>query len=682
MPLIAEFVGTITAFVAAHMYWIGVAIFLATTLESMAIVGSIFPGMSIVIALAGIAASLGANIWVLVAWCAAGAVLGDGASYWLGHRYGDRLRGVWPFSGNPQLLDRGVGFFHRYGGMSIVVGRFLPFTRAVVPLAAGMLGMNPARFFVANVLSAIGWALLSILPAAGLGLAFTVINAASSRVAVMLGVIVAVFLSAWIFAQVTARLLLPWFDILWAKAYRALEGRSDRATRFLGDLFGSTRRPTTASVAWLIVTMGLAAAFAGVLEDVVTGDPLVRADIAINHIFQIFRTPLGDGIMVAITLMGDSVVVMAASAVLLAGLAILRAWRTFGLAFVALAGTALFVPLLKLILHKPRPIEIYSGASAFGFPSGHSAFAGVLLGLVAVIGTRGLSRNAQAAVWTMAFTVSIMIGLSRIYLSAHWPSDVIGGLLFGWTMAGLFGLFEERLGDRAVRPVLIGLATTASLFLAWGVHATASFSDSLVRYTPRESVADVTQKDWTDTGWKGLPAARIDLKGEFEEPLILQVAATPDRIGKALAAAGWSRPPAMGWRDAAQFVGRERSLAALLPLPLLHNGSTPVLTMIAPEVGAGPRRRIVRRTVVRLWRSDARIADAPGRPFIYLASLTEEWVLHPLAGINVLRDAPASPQQVARLVAVLAGNPALRVRPALTVQTPKGPWLVMPRNGS
>ncbi len=654
--MLGSYISQIVAFISAHTQWIGFAVFTATALESIAIIGSIFPGMSVVIALSGIAASLGANIWGLVVWCVAGAVLGDGVSFWLGLRFGTRLKRTWPLSKTPELLDKSVVFFQRHGAKSIVLGRFIPVTRAVIPVAAGMLGMSPMRFYTANILSAIGWGLISVLPAAGLGMAFTFINAASSRVAFLFVIMLTIVFVAWILANVTTRLVLPWFETLFARLYDCHEEKANSWTHLFVRVFGAQRRPAVASVAWLAVTIVLAAAFVGILEDIVSGDPLVRADVAINHFVLAFRTSLGDEIMVAITAMGDFSVVAWTSAVLLAGLLIMRAWRTFGLAVSALAGTALFVSLLKWLLHKPRPIELYSGMDAFSFPSGHAAFAGVLWGIVAVLITRGLSRGAQAFIWSIAFSVSILIGLSRIYLSAHWPSDVMGGLLFGWAMAGVFALFEERIGDKAVRPVLLGGVTALCLVVVWSFHSFATFDESMARYTPRQTVVDTTNHDWLEGGWASFARARVDLGGEYEEPLSLQFGVPLKRIETTLQSAGWRRAPPWGWRELILFVGTHAFLAQWAPLPLLHNGKAPVLTMIAPD--ATQKRRVV----LRLWRTATRIVDVPGKPFVVLSSLRQERLEHPLTWINVLREKPVRAQTKATLVSVLRATASLRVR--------------------
>jgi membrane protein DedA with SNARE-associated domain len=65
-------------------------------------------------------------------------------SYWVGRRWGDRLRGIWPFSRYPQLLERGETLFRRNAFKSILVARYVGAIRPFVPAIAGIARM-PCR---------------------------------------------------------------------------------------------------------------------------------------------------------------------------------------------------------------------------------------------------------------------------------------------------------------------------------------------------------------------------------------------------------------------------------------------------------------------------------------------------------------------------------------------------------
>jgi undecaprenyl-diphosphatase len=147
-------------------------VFLAAIIEAVAVLGILVPGTPILMAVAGAAAMAGQPMLPFLALSVAGAVIGDFLSFWVGKRFSGRLRGVWPFSSRPALMENAGNFFERYGFYSVALCRFVPVLRSTVPLVAGMAGMRQRRFVIANVASALVWAPVHIYPAqlAGLSL--------------------------------------------------------------------------------------------------------------------------------------------------------------------------------------------------------------------------------------------------------------------------------------------------------------------------------------------------------------------------------------------------------------------------------------------------------------------------------------------------------------------------------
>lgn len=142
----------------------GGVVFTIALAESLAIVGVLVPG---VIILFGAGTLIGAGVldfWSLCAWAIAGAVIGDGLSFWLGHHF-EYLTQRWRwFRLHPDHLKRGIAFFEEYGDLSIALGRFFGPIRAIVPLVAGLMRMPPRRFYIANILSALVWAPAYLIP--------------------------------------------------------------------------------------------------------------------------------------------------------------------------------------------------------------------------------------------------------------------------------------------------------------------------------------------------------------------------------------------------------------------------------------------------------------------------------------------------------------------------------------
>jgi membrane protein DedA with SNARE-associated domain len=87
------------------------------------------------------------NPWPLLGAAIAGAIFGDGLSFWLGRRYHREILLRWPLNRYPQFIDRSEVFIKTYGGASVFLARFIAVVRAFVPLVAGILGMSSRQFY-------------------------------------------------------------------------------------------------------------------------------------------------------------------------------------------------------------------------------------------------------------------------------------------------------------------------------------------------------------------------------------------------------------------------------------------------------------------------------------------------------------------------------------------------------
>lgn len=107
--------------------------------------------------------------------------------------------------------------------------------------------------------------------------------------------------------------------------------------------------------------------------------------------------------------------------------------------------------LLKLVFMRPRPsfFAPLTAATGYSFPSGHTLNAVVLAGLLGLLAAQGRSRRARVVIAVLVACSVGLVGLSRVYLGVHYPSDVLGSVLFGvaWLLGTCY-LFA-RLCDRA-----------------------------------------------------------------------------------------------------------------------------------------------------------------------------------------------------------------------------------------
>jgi membrane protein DedA with SNARE-associated domain len=162
--VVTDWIETLTHFVADHA-WLGyLTLFLAALLEAVPVVGSVIPGSTIILALSALVPSGDLNlVWVLLS-AAAGAVIGDGSAFWVGHVQQRRILEAWPLSKYPGVVAQSEAFFNRFGALAVFFGRFVPPIRAFVPVTAGALGMAPLKFYTVNILAVFLWAPAHVLP--------------------------------------------------------------------------------------------------------------------------------------------------------------------------------------------------------------------------------------------------------------------------------------------------------------------------------------------------------------------------------------------------------------------------------------------------------------------------------------------------------------------------------------
>ncbi len=601
-----HYLNTLLAFITHHSGLAYGAIFLVSLSESLALVGLIVPGTVIMFGVGAIVATGSLGLKPVLLLAAAGAIAGDGISYWLGRHYQEELRRIWPFSHHPGMLKNGEIFFLRHGGKSVLLGRFVGPVRPVIPVVAGMLGMGPVPFFVVNVLSAIGWAFAYILPGVFFGTSLAVAGAVSTRLAVLIFLILG---TCWGFIWLGRKLVLLaarrgpiWIAALkgWVAADTPVHKVVLPVKRFLFNLF-LRQHEEELFLGFLVVTLFAAGwGFLGVLQDVLAKDPLVMADQAVYHLFQFLRTPWADRIFVAVTELGDSFVDICLTAAVLLVLLGKRCYRTAGFWALAALGGIVGVQLLKWLIHLPRPVAIYHGASAFGFPSGHTTMNVILYGFLAIILVRGLSSTWRWGIFVGVLLISFIIAVSRLYLGAHWLSDVLGGFCIGTSWAALLGIAYLKRPDDGVPRRLLGLVAALVIVIAGGWHVTQRHANDLTFYAPQQNVRSMPLATWLADGWRDFPAWRIDMAGERKQPLTIQWAGSPDELSRYLSTKGWQHPPALNLKNFLAMLSPDTPTEKLPVLPRLHSGRVDCLRLVH-EV-------MLQRWLLRLWPSDFRIA--------------------------------------------------------------------------
>ena len=613
-------------FIGLHPTLAIAAAFLVSAVEALPIIGLFSPSTVVLVGLGGLVGLGKVSFWPIFIATILGAAIGDAISYSAGRIYKERFAEIWPFTRYRRLWVAGQRHFDRHGGKSIVIGRFIPGIKPVVSGVAGMMGMGVFRFTILNLLSAIAWAAVHILPGVSAGLALIGLNVISKRLAVFIGVLVIGTIVAMWLMKVVIGLGLRYLTRFQMALVDWANGRNDQVGYAIERLAAPHHADFRLFVVMNMILIGTIISFVALLEDIMTKDAVVRFDQSFGQFLQSLRTTWTDIAMVDVTMLADWLVT---SAIGIVGCIVLLIHGRFRLAaglLIALVSTMTFVQGMKLLVHAQRPIDIYSGLDAFSFPSGHATMTATLYSVLGWIAFRGAGATLGKVAVGVCVTLITLVAFSRIYLGAHWPSDVAAGLLFGVSATTIFALVFRSYEMPRHATIRLIAACAATLLIVGSWHIEREFGHTLSLYAPQTQPAIALSKPWRDGGWMELPIYRIDLAGETEEPLLLQWRGSTNALQDDLLKQGWLVEPAWSMAALNALVRPDTGPASLPVIPMFNAGRPQAIAMIRPgEQG---------RFVLRAWPQHA---GEPGKPAveILLGSILFERVEHPLNQLSI-----------------------------------------------
>ena len=149
------------------------------------------------------------------------------------------------------------------------------------------------------------------------------------------------------------------------------------------------------------------------------------------------------------TALGGMGVVGLVTGVICLYMALSRRWSTLWLLLIVVAGSLLFNQLLKAGFNRPRPDLVPHGMVVYqaSFPSGHAMLAASIYLTLGTLLARMQKQRFQAVlIMGTAILVTVLVGISRVYLAVHWPSDVLAGWVAGsiWATACWLALSQLR----------------------------------------------------------------------------------------------------------------------------------------------------------------------------------------------------------------------------------------------
>lgn len=619
---------SLLAWIGTHPVAAGAVIFVIALCDALIVLGAIVPALPLLFAVGMLIGLDQVSGPYAVACAATGAFIGDALSFWVGHRWGPQLRNHWPFRKYPQLLERGETMFRRNAFKSILVARYVGPIRPFVPAVAGMLRMRLRRYLPASALAAVSWAVLFLAPGWILGEAYDAVAAVAGRLALVGGLLLVALALVWAAVLHTYRWFAAHADALlarglaWSHAHPVL-GRYSEA------VFDPQRRESVslAVLAVLLLVMGwLWFAFLALVLG--HGEPL-GVDLALHRLMHSLRNPLADRPLAALAALGDWPVLTPAFALVLGYLAWRRRWMAAGHWLAAIAFGLALTAFLGAVVDIPKPPAVSTG---FGFPSIAVTMCTILFGFFAVLIARELPGRDRIWPYMVASVVVTLVGFSRLYLGAHWLSDVVGGMLFGSVWLLILGVAYRR---RTLRSIWInplawlfyGAFAAAALW-----HAPRTVDAMLARFEVPLPATPLPLQAWWDGEWRKQPARRNEFDDGQRWPLDVQVAGPLAPLQAALEADGWRVQPQAGWKEALQLLDTDGPDSRQPVLPATLDTRAESLLMLRD--GPHPDERYA----LRLWAAPLRLQ--PGDQPLWLGSAQTLRHQHAFGLIGLWRTQP------------------------------------------
>lgn len=281
--------------------------------------------------------------------------------------------------------------------------------------------------------------------------------------------------------------------------------------------------------------------FLSIVQDVIFKDPLYFADLRVIYLLRTVTSENLSRFFAFFTALAQPLVIT--SGVILAGAYLISIREKLAAKYLvatALVG-ALFSLLTKIILQRPRPFDanLIAPPHSYSLPSGHAIMAFCFYGFIAyLLFGKFKNRFSKVAVLVLFFLMALLIGLSRVYLGIHYPSDVLAGWYLGFSILAVgvtFMKIEKKFFPGANEKKSSGKMLPATLAILFCVIVFFSYGQIQIINPSISS---------TETNLTGFISRSSlyseDLFGKKMEPISFIVIGDQKQIINLFGSAGWS----------------------------------------------------------------------------------------------------------------------------------------------
>jgi membrane protein DedA with SNARE-associated domain/membrane-associated phospholipid phosphatase len=603
-----------------HPYLAGLITYLISFFECLVMIGFLVPGTVFMTAI-GTLIGIGILPFTpIILWAIAGAITGDVLSFWIGRHYHQHTKDFWLFRRYPQLLRKGEAFFNKHGGKSIFFGRFIGPIRAILPFIAGMVRMPWRQFLIADIISAIAWAPVYMLPGILLGQASQQLPPELATKLIIFVVLLLLFI--WLVYSLI-KSCYAWFSRLLDKqvAYLWHFTRNHSKLKTITFLLTDYRRPQShAQLALALICVFCALGFLAVAFSVAHHGIANTLNEPIYYLMRSLRQQNLDMLFVVMAELSPKILAVFWVIMLIFFLIKRNFWLSLHWCLAGLLSYGLG-DIFKHMLHIARPngiIQIPLGAS---FPSGHTVSGISILGFFSVLIAIEKPKPQRIMIYGLTSLIILLVMFSRIYLTVHWFSDLLGGALLGISiLAGLSLSYHRKAEHTTISSGKIAGVGTLILLLCWGANLSVGYKKLLSSSQLIFSEQTIHFSTWWNGAKFQQPIYRMGRFGQKIEALNIQWVGKLADIQNHLEKHGWRTLP-------------KTKIYTMLYKLSLHSSDPVIPLLVSSNAGQAPSLSMIKNfpathslLVLNLWDSHKTLSN--GAPlWLGLVHYHETWHL-------------------------------------------------------
>lgn len=352
--------------------------------------------------------------------------------------------------------------------------------------------------------------------------------------------------------------------------------------------------------------------FFEVIQSYIGQEALVRADLRIINLVSHFHTPSLNQFMLLITDLATGEIITIAVIFSLIILFLLRKWSYIRSLLIFVIGGEVFVWIIKNIFDRPRPslTESLVTETSYSLPSGHTFIAIAFYGLITFFLFHSLKKRTLKVIsLILGIILVILIGASRIYLGAHWPSDVLASYTSGlaWlsiiiTIAHIKKKFPKKIiPSSRLKHKTIGQITVL-LIILFSAFVYFFYKNHPLNIIPATQILKkTTQSNKVDIKlFEKLPKIGESMTGAPAEPINIIIIANQEILNKAFINSGWFLLDQLSFKTTLKTINsviKKQTYPQTPGLPVFWNTRV-------NDIGFGKPESNTSRQHIHFWRTD------------------------------------------------------------------------------